>query len=296
MLEAQPVAAPVVDGAVGITAVSSRVSKDYVRTKLADGSFQPEEYAFGEGGRLNGALRDPSIDKLRFIDIARVVARSLAAQNYRPAKDLNTEKLLIMIYWGTTIVPESFNTTAGNLNYQQAQNTAGSLEMAARGGNTAAARNAQQATAAALGSAGQQLSMENIQREQTDFKNANLLGYDSEGLIGTDEGQSSGHTGVSGNLHEELLSEIEETRYFVVLLVYDFQVFRKENKHKLLWEARLSINEAHNDFSKALPAMVQYASRYFGQDSHGLLRTRVPEGKVIMGEPKSLGEVEAPEK
>jgi hypothetical protein len=284
------------DGAAGVTAVSSRVSKDYVRTKLADGSYQPEEYAFGEGGRLNGALRDPSIDNLKFMDIARVVARSLAAQNYRPTRDLNTEKLLVMVYWGTTIVPEPFDSTPGNLNYQQAQHTASSLELAARGGNTPAAKNAQQAIASALGSAGHQLSMENIQREQTDFKNANLLGYDSEGLIGTDEGVLSGHTGVSGNLHEELLSEIEDTRYFVVLLVYDFQVFRKEHKHKLLWETRLSINEARNDFSKALPAMVQYASRYFGQDSHGLLRTEVPEGKVKMGEPKSLGEVGVPEK
>jgi hypothetical protein len=296
MLEAQPVAAPAVGGAVGITAVSSRVSKDYVRTKLADGSFQPEEYAFGEGGRLDGSFRDASIDKLRFMDIARVVTRSLAAQNYRPAKNLSTEKLLVMVYWGTTVVPESFNSTAGNLNYQQAQNTAGSLEMAAQGGKGGAGKNAQLATAAALGSAGEQLSMENIQREQIDFRNARLLGYDADGLIGTDEGKLSGHSGVSGSVHEELLSEIEETRYFVVLLAYDFQVFRKENKHKLLWEARFSINEAHNDFSKALPAMVQYASRYFGQDSHGLLRTKVPEGKVLMGEPKSLGEVAVPEK
>ncbi len=32
------------DAAEGVTAVCSRVSKDYVRTKLPDGSFQPEEY------------------------------------------------------------------------------------------------------------------------------------------------------------------------------------------------------------------------------------------------------------
>jgi hypothetical protein len=93
-----------------------------------------------------------------------------------------------------------------------------------------------------------------------------------------------------------LLSEIEENRYYVVLLAYDFQVFRKEDKHKLLWEARFSVNEAHNDFAMALPVMVQYASKYLGQDSHGLLRTKVPEGKVLIGEPRSLGEVVVPEK
>jgi hypothetical protein len=62
-------------------------------------------------------------------------------------------------------------------------------------------------------------------------------------------------------------------------LAHDFQVFRKENRHKLLWETRFNINEPHNHFDKALPVMAQYASRYFGQDSHSLLRTQVPEGK-----------------
>ena len=195
-----------------------------------------------------------------------------------------------------TPVPESFSTTAGNLNYQNAQNTYNELNSAATGAAGAAQRNAQMAIDAALRSANEQLSMENMQREQIDFKNALLLGYDSEGTIGTDKGKWSGHTGVSGNKGDDLLSEIEETRYFVVLLAYDFQVFRKENRHKLLWETRFSINEPRNDFTMALPVIAQYASRYFGQDSHGLLRTKVPEGQVKVGEPKSLGEVEASQK
>jgi len=33
-----------------IAAVSSRVSSDYVRAKRADGTFEPEAYAFGPGG------------------------------------------------------------------------------------------------------------------------------------------------------------------------------------------------------------------------------------------------------
>jgi len=42
------------EGVEGVTAVSAKVSKDYVRTKLPDGSFQPEAYAFGEGGKWPG--------------------------------------------------------------------------------------------------------------------------------------------------------------------------------------------------------------------------------------------------
>ena len=254
-LDAQPVAAPAVEGAVGITTVSSRVSKEYVRTKLPDGSFQAEEYAFGDGGRYNGPFHDASIDKLKFLDIARVIAGPLAAQNYRPAKNLNTEKLLIMVYWGTTVTGASSSRTVPGNGPSHLQSD-----------------------------------------DPIDVRNAMMLGYDSEGLIGTEYGTFIGHVGPTGSYRDELMSEIEENRYFVVLLAYDFQEFRKEKKHKLLWETRFSINEQSNDFDKALPLMAQYASRYFGQDSHGLLRTQVPEGRVKVGEPKSLGEVEKPKK
>jgi hypothetical protein len=82
-----------------------------------------------------------------------------------------------------------------------------------------------------------------------------------------------------------LISEIESNRYFVVMMAYDFQMLRKRNKRKMLWQTRFSIEDLHNHFDKALPAMAQYASRYFGQDSHGLLRKHVPEGQVEVGEP-----------
>jgi hypothetical protein len=238
------------DGAVGITAVSSTVSKDYVRTKLPDGSFQPEDYALGKGGRLDGSLRDDSIDNSRFIDIARAIVGPLAAQNYRPAKKLDTEKLLIMVYWGTTIVPDAFSMSPALVG----------------SGHEINANN--------MG----QLYTDDIMRKQIDRKNALLLGYDSELSVG---GGDPVHTGMARDLHnDELRSELEDSRYFVVLLAFDFQAFRTEKQHKLLWETRFSINESKNHFDKALPVMAQYASRYFGQDSHGLLRTSVPEGKV----------------
>jgi hypothetical protein len=278
VLNAQPASASSVDVAEGVTAVSSRVSKDYFRAKLPDGSFQPEEYAFGEGGRLDGSFRDASIDKLKFLDIARVLAGPLADQQYRPAKDMDSEKLLIMVYWGTTIVPQSFSTSPA---------------AEAFGNAIDPVKWAKDPLYRALGTP---LLMETAQRDQLDIKNALLLGYNADVVIGSDYGTNVAHSGATGEHNDELLSEIEENRYVVVLLAYDFQVFRKENKHKLLWEARFCINEPRNDFAKALPVMAQYASRYFGQDSHGLLRTKVPEGKVLIGEPRSLGEIEVPEK
>jgi hypothetical protein len=283
-LGAQSAAAPAAECAVGITAVSSRVSKDYVRTRLPDGSIQPEEYAFGDGGRYDGTFRDASVDKLKFMDVARVIAVPLKSQNYVPANDITTGKLLIMVHWGTTNVSDSFPTTPGNLTNQGANKLA--EEFGLNSPQAKAARNL----------ADSQLLADDLQREHVDFMNAKLLGYDSENLIGTYYGSTIGNTGMLAAHREELIYEIEENRYFVVLIAYDFQLFRREKKLKALWETRFSINEPRNDFAKALPVMAQYASKYFGQDSHGLLRTQVPEGKVKVGEPKSLGELEAPQK
>ncbi len=136
------------------------------------------------------------------------------------------------------------------------------------------------------------LNMENHQHDATDFKNAAMLGYDAAGVIGTDYGLELRRTPQRVR-RDELISEIEENRYFVVLMAYDFQLMWKHKKHKLLWETRFSISERRNQFDKALPVMAQYASRYFGQDSRGLMRTRVPEGRVEIGEVRSLGDVPA---
>jgi hypothetical protein len=262
----------------GITAVSSRASKDYVRSKRPDGTFNPETYAFGEGGVWGGALRDPTIDKLKFIDVARVVARPLAAQNYLSAKDPKITKLLIMVYWGTTVATDHEYKIAE----ENVQVLMDEYRLLVAQGNPEAE--------GVLSSALFQIHIADQQRDRLAFKNAAILGYDSTGLIGTDYGQYLAHTAL-GVDQRDLTAEVEDYRYFVVLMAYDFQILWKEKKHKLLWETRFSIDEHHNQFDRALPIMAQYASKYFGQDSGGLLRRRVAEGRVDIGEVKSLGEV-----
>ena len=259
------------DGVSGVTAVASKVSKDYVRSRLENGSFVPESYAFGNGGAWKGTMTDTSIDKLAFLDVAHVIANPLASQNYFPSKDPKTVKLLIMLYWGLTDVPPPIEESVAYQNLQLAQ---------------------QQGTIP-LDLALDEVANENQLRDRTDSRNASMLGYDSEGLIGTAYGGAL-RAGWLRLHRDDLISELEDNRYFVVLMAYDFQLLWKEKKHRLLWEIRFSINERHNQFDKVLPVMADYASRYFGQDSGGLLRDRVHEGRVEIGEPKSLGEI--PEK
>ncbi len=269
------------DDVRGISAVSSRVSQDYVRAKLPDGSFQSEYYSFGDGGNWGGEISDSTIDRLHFIDVARVIADPLATQKYRPSKDPNKTKLLIMLYWGTTAVPARPDMDPQYQEYYQLMSEASIASGAEKD--------------ALITSALHVLSSANHQRENQDFRNAAMLGYDVSGLIGTEYGRYIEHTALGGEQRDQV-AEIEENRYFVVLMAYDFQLMWKQKKHKLLWETRFSVNERRNQFDKALPVMAQFASRYFGEDSNGLLRTRVPEGRVEVGVPKSLGEVKDPTK
>jgi hypothetical protein len=117
-------------------------------------------------------------------------------------------------------------------------------------------------------------------------RNAMLLGYaeDLRASIGTDG------TALAIK-RRDLFGDITLNRYFVVLMAYDFQLLMKQRKHKLVWETRFSLRETGHDFGKEFPMMAKYASQYFGQNSHGLVRTLVPEGHVEIGDVQSLGAV-----
>jgi hypothetical protein len=259
----------------GVEAVNSRVSSDYVRGRTPTGGLQPEYYSFGKGGVWGGQISDPSFDKMQFMDIARVMAPALQAEKYFPAKDPAVTKLLIMVYWGTTGVAANLSNSVAVDNYQLAANNPALNSTVYAVKNDAMAQMTQALT---------MLEISNKQRDQIDFKNAAMLGYDSEGTIGTDYGRYISHTALGWRAKDDVF-EIEENRYFVVLMAYDFQILWKEKKHKLLWETRFSINEGHNRFDETLPVLAQYASQYFGQPTNGLVRSRVLDGNVEIGAP-----------
>jgi len=233
-------------GGAQLTAIYSRASKDYVRAQNADGSFRPESYLLKDGGNFGGPRVDVTMDKLSFDDVSRVIAGPLASQNYLPSQDSATTELLILVYWGTTLVPDDVNPKDTRSQKFHAEEY---LEMEAR------------------------------QDAQIDAKSANILGYTSE-IFSTKPGNPKLNT---------LRDEIEQDRYYVVLLAYDYQFGRRFGPHKLLWETRFSIPEPGNDFEKAFPMMASIAAKYFGQDSNGLVHHNLGEGHVEIGEPKSLG-------
>jgi hypothetical protein len=292
------------DAVEGVVAVSSRVSTDYGRARTADGRYEPEYYAFGEGGHWTSSSTDETIDKLKFMDVATRIAAPLASQNYLPARDTKTTKLVIMLYWGSTqahipdaaamqSLQDANSALAGQKSMVKQQKIA--QEHGGPGGPSAGTTAIQ---AALLGDADNAMSgamanasAANRSRDEANDQIAALLGYD---------GAWSDSAKLRGTpleyRRQDIGNELEEGRYFVVLMAYDFQLMLKERKHKLLWETRFSISQRRNAFDSVLPAMTKYASQYFGQDSDGLLRKSVPLGEVEVGPVKSIGEVAGPAK
>jgi hypothetical protein len=265
-----------------ITAVSGRTSPDYVRSRQADGTFAPESYAFGKGGIWGGAMKDESFEKMTFLDVAHVIAQPLAGKNYIPSKDPKAAKLLIMVYWGTTHAPEHASSS-------DAYTRMSALMGAEMHPPTPAAM---QSTGAQIkgtpASEGEMVALaaieaENRIRDKDDALNAAMLGYDSWWF------STANYRDTPLDIfRKEMLEELETNRYFVVLMAYDFQLMWKQKKHKLLWETRFSVRQRGHNFDEDLAAMADSASKYFGQDSQGLVRTSVPFAHVEIGEVKSL--------
>jgi hypothetical protein len=269
--------------AADVEAISARASTDYIRARFPNGTFRPETYAFGKGGNWGGPLNDNTIDKLSFTDVAEVIAEPLAGRNYLPTKDAKTTRLLIMVYWGTTIptVNPTESATLHNVADAAKQLQIAYARQVHRGLGKGEEQYEWDKLMAALTAEGAQESI----RDKADGLNAMMLGYDSlwENTFGAPWGSPQ-------ELHrQDMLNELEEERYFVILMAYDFQMLWRDKKHKLLWETRFSISERRHQFDKVLPALALQASKYFGTDSNGLVHDDVPEGRVDIGSLRNLG-------
>jgi hypothetical protein len=234
-----------------ITAISSKVNNGYSRTKLPDGTFRTETYVLGKGGFLGGGP-------------AGIYTAATSMSDFT-IDDVTVDS-----------IAETLAAPLASQRYVPAKDPDAADLMimvywglAIGGGSTTSGRD----------------------KDRMDARNAVLMGFNSEGVFaqGFDD-PSNVHSIIMRQVHSDVMDAIEVNQYFVVLLAFDLQSARIKKKIRLLWDTRFSLSQRRHDFSKDLPAMAQLASHYFGQDSQGLVRTRIPEGHVEIGPVKSLGE------
>jgi hypothetical protein len=286
-------------------AVMSATYPPYARAVLPDGSVKPQTYAFGEGGNWNGSALDSTPEDVNFLSIARLLGPELAKQGYVPVQGQDPKRadLLIMVYWGTT---SGKGTPASSSEYQigrqymtQADLMEGQAlpttdmkdgmngatqspwsQINAKGDGVMQNKWGNGAAAGARAQGLLMISIANRRRDRQAAQNAGLLGYYPELQ------RVALYRYTPFGTWNDVADEIEESRYFVVLLAYDFQSLWRAKQKKLLWQTRLSIRAHHSDFRKQLAGMLRTASPFFGRDSGRLVHEPMPAMSVQLGEMK----------
>ncbi|MEO6993935.1 MAG: hypothetical protein ABI273_09920 [Lacunisphaera sp.] len=275
-----------------VTAVYAKVANSYKREKLPDGSFKPEYYAISNGGFIPGIGRDASIDKVPFPTIAAVVEQYLGKQEYHMAKDAKSAQLLLVVQWGETVpfgdgvYRDRVDQLTSAMNNVQMTKVAGPVQRTADGiqsPQNAVAQSAQGELENEL----LMMNMANRARDQANEHNALVLGYMDEINSSNNMSRFAG----GGDHYDDLISDIENSRYFVIISAYDFKAVVQNKGTKLLWSTRVSVQAQGNRFDDQLVTMIANASRQFGRDSGRLIRQYQRTPSVNLGELKILGVV-----
>ncbi len=285
-----------------VTSVYSEVSNGYVRQKLPDGSFKREYYALARGQYSPGRDKDRSIDGVRFPDIAGMVAQVLARRNYFFAADKKSADLLLVIQWGTTVpfrnaqYGNAVMDLLGSMNGYREADRAAKAEAAQHGGSTQFANGTLLEQQVLKTVAREQMESDLITmlmfedlRRDANADNARLLGYMKEINYRDDITRAAG----AGVMFDDLITDIESERYYVIISAYDFRAVTQRQQSKLLWVTRVSIQARGNRFNERLKDMLAAACRYLGQDSGRLVR-QYHRGEVSFGDLKFLGYQPAP--
>jgi len=274
-----------------VTAVSARAGNGYKRVSRADGSFRPEYYAISNGGRVDGTTTDATIDRVAYPDVAAIAMRLLAGQNYHMGKTASDATLLVVLQWGATM---TYNRGNYDNRIQSASQALANVQAAGGGGGglPPSAIDGTAESAAASAAQGEfesqmlQVAAENQMRDSINLPNARLLGFVDE----INEASRIPRHTAAATRYDELVADIEDSRYYIIVSAYDLQELRKNNKKKLLWVTRVSVSTRGNRFDDSVAAMLKSASKYFGQDSGKLIRSEEAKGTVEMGDVKFLGE------
>ncbi len=127
--------------------------------------------------------------------------------------------------------------------------------------------------------------MLNRSRSLGNARAARLLGY--IGDINKADGIQRFAGG--GRSYDDLIADIEEARYYIILSAYDFKSTVRDQKPKLRWVTRMSMRAPGNNFAEKAAAMIAYSASRFGQNTSGLERKLYPQYKVNLEDIRFLG-------
>lgn len=248
--------------------VRAIASEEYLERRADVDSDEIETYQFFEGRYFGPRMVNDGMERVSFRDVVVDMAQHLVKQNYFPNPQPGKGDLLIVVHYGITDVGHQIDEA---LDYDSLEdmgvpdssdgsfNAIAELEFA-MSANEAVDRLSDRSSASA----------------------ARLLGM---------EDAFGGHPTIVDSRRRELRSMLEEERYFVFLMAYDYSKILQEGKQELLWSTRYSVRAAGIPFEAAIKNLNLVAGDYFGKNMKGLAHKRIDDtSSVDVGDIEIVGQ------
>lgn len=244
--------------------IDSEASTTYNEVKENDGGAKYETYVFIKGNFYVGDFDDKSLKTASFEEVAATLAENMKQRNFYPSSSPSEGDLLIVVHYGTTSVEpdleELFMLDSTDPYAQGESDDTGYSEVYSDDFVDLADLN--------------DLDANNTAQHRQTMRN-NSLGIT----------KALNRRNITTTEEFDLRVEMQDERYFIILMAYDYEKLRSENERELLWTTRFSVPSIGTNFEDAYPALARAASSYYGTslEKYAKTNTHFGTGNVEIG-------------
>jgi len=285
--------------AVNRVAVKAEALDSFLTERARNPEKKLQTYLFMKGKYYGGNSRDDSMDDVTFENLVEDIAAYLRNQNFFPEPEHKTSDLLIVVHYGVTSgQADSLTETMGHHSIEELSDPFGNTGYIWKSADELTTLDGEDVSELYEDSSAgpSQFPVLNNIDPGVEFNyNASLsmeeahyrAAYAKAQLLGMEEAYSH-----KGSPRDELMlnTMINEERYFVVLMAWDYQKLLN-GESELVWRTRYSIRSLGQSFEDGINQMNKVAGDYFGMNMKGLINKRADDrSNVKMGEIEVLSD------
>jgi hypothetical protein len=268
------------------------VDEAYTARKSAHNPPLTETYVFMQGRRFASATRDNSLERQGFLDIAKSLAVELARDNYKPARDVESADLLLLVHWGTTRPRVSLDSLRGTVTLsipRDEPHAPGEVFENHPDGDPANeffVDDTEKYRAFAFEQA--ERVADSLKHDLSVASNAALLGY-------TTQLRRLSRMAFMSTTERTMRHDLETERYFIIVKAFDLKTPPEPGtRAKPVWTLHLNMRSPGQNFRTALANMSRVAVEFAGRSTTEMTTVdpRERTGRVELGPLKVIGYVE----
>lgn len=248
--------------------IDSEASTTYNEVKENEEGAKYETYVFIKGNFYDGDFADKSLRAASFEEVAATLAENMKQRNYYPSSSPSEGDLLIVVHYGTTSVEQDLE----ELFLLDSTDPYAMQE----GDEFAEVYSDDFVDLADLNDFG----ANHVAQHQDTMRN-NRLGIN----------KALNRKNITEAEEFDLRVEMQDERYFIILMAYDYRKLRSVNERELLWTTRFSVPAIGTNFEDAYPALARAASAYYGTslEKYAKTSTHFGTGTVEIGTLETVG-------